>query len=161
MKCKYLNDRIGHAAAWLNLGMLGITFTVVVLRYFFNTGWVWLQESVVYLHAIALMSASAYALRVGAHVRIDLLNRRFSRRTRRLIERMGVILFLWPTCGLILYQAWPYVMASWSVNEGSADAGGLAYVYVLKTFILIYAGLLALEGALKLIDPESERGAHG
>src|SRR3546814_12913610 len=50
-----LNERVGRAVAWLTLLMVLITFAVVVLRYVYSIGWVWLQESYVWLHGIVFM----------------------------------------------------------------------------------------------------------
>ncbi|KOR27902.1 hypothetical protein TI04_12280 [Achromatium sp. WMS2] len=52
-----LNDWIGRAISWLAIVMVIVTFLVVVLRYGFNTGWIALQESVTYMHAMLFMSS--------------------------------------------------------------------------------------------------------
>ena len=46
-----LNSTVGRAAAWLCLAVVAIQFTVVLLRYVFDAGSVWLQESILYAHA--------------------------------------------------------------------------------------------------------------
>jgi len=45
----------------------------------------------------------------------------------------------------ILWTGWDYVSASWAIQETSAEAGGLAYLYILKSLILIMAGLVVLQ----------------
>jgi TRAP-type mannitol/chloroaromatic compound transport system permease small subunit len=37
-------------------------------------------------------------------------------------------------------------MMSWSLFEGSREAGGLPFLYLMKSYILIMAGLLFLQG---------------
>ena len=61
----------GHAAAWLILAMTLLTFLVVVLRYGLNEGWIWMQESITYLHATVFMVAAGWALQANEHVRVD------------------------------------------------------------------------------------------
>ena len=43
-------EATGRIVAWLTLAMVLIMFTIVVLRYLFNTGSIALQESITYLH---------------------------------------------------------------------------------------------------------------
>src|SRR4051812_35896109 len=66
-----LNAAIGRTAAWLCLLVVVVQFTVVVLRYAFGIGSIWLTESVIYGHAALFMLASAWTLREGGHVRVD------------------------------------------------------------------------------------------
>ena len=40
-----INDYVGRVISWLTLLMIVITFAVVILRYVFSLGWVWMQES--------------------------------------------------------------------------------------------------------------------
>ena len=48
-----LNEWIGRTVSWLTLGVVLVCFSVVVLRYVFNIGFVWMQDIYVWLHAIA------------------------------------------------------------------------------------------------------------
>ena len=50
-----LNDAVGRGVAWLTLAMVLVTFLVVALRYVFSIGWVWMQESYVWIHGIVFM----------------------------------------------------------------------------------------------------------
>ena len=62
----------------------------------------------------------------------------------------GVFIFLLPFCALVWITAWPYVLASWRTFEGSLEIKGLPGVFLLKSFILVYVALLALQ-SLSLI----------
>jgi len=55
-------EKTGHLVAWLTVAIVLVTFTVVVLRYLFNTGSIALQESITYLHATLFMLAAAWTL---------------------------------------------------------------------------------------------------
>lgn len=147
---------IGKAASWLILFMVLITFAVVVLRYGFNLGWVGLQESVTYLHAAVFMLAAAWTWQVDGHVRVDILYRGRSRRHRAWVNLVGTLLFLVPVCLYLLIIGWDYVAASWSLKEGSRQAGGLPFVYLLKSLILALPLLLLLQAACEI--PQTLRG---
>jgi len=146
---------IGKAVAWLILAMVLLTFIIVILRYGFNQGWIWLQESVTYMHAIVFMIAAAWTLQLDGHVRVDIFYRDRSRKYQALINIAGTVFFLLPFCIFMLIIGWEYVYASWRLFEGSREAGGLPLVYLLKSLILLLPGLLllqALSGLVQCID---------
>ena len=136
----------GRFVAWLTLAIVIVTFTVVVLRYLFSTGSIALQESITYLHAALFMLGAAWTLKQDGHVRVDIFYSKQNRRTRAWTDLLGTLLLLFPVCGFILYSSLDYVAASWSVQEGSQEAGGLDAVFLLKTAIPVMAVLLMLQG---------------
>jgi TRAP-type mannitol/chloroaromatic compound transport system permease small subunit len=135
----------GRAVAWLTLLMTLLTFFVVVMRYGFNQGWIWLQESVTYLHAAVFMVAAAWTLQTDDHVRVDIFYRDRSPRYRAAVNLAGTLLFLVPFGILMLAVGWDYVAASWSTHEVSREAGGLPAVWLLKSLILVLPALLLLQ----------------
>lgn len=142
-------DAVGRGAAWLNLGMVAVTCVVVVLRYAFDTGAIFLQESVVYLHGAALLTGLSYALRHDAHVRVDVLYSRLAPRARSWVNVLGHALFLAPLAAAVVVLSWGYVADSWAVLEGSQEVGGVPAVFLLKTLMPLAAFLLLLQaGAL-------------
>jgi len=132
--------------AWLTLAMVLITFAVVILRKLFETGSIALQESVSYLHAAVFMLGAAYTLKQDGHVRVDILYQKFTPRTRAWVDLLGTLLLLFPVCLYIFFSSLEYVGASWSMLEGSREAGGLDGVFLLKTAIPVMAVLLLLQG---------------
>jgi TRAP-type mannitol/chloroaromatic compound transport system permease small subunit len=139
-------DATGRLIAWLTLGMVLITFTVVILRKLFETGSIALQESVTYLHASVFMLGAAYTLKHDGHVRVDILYQKFTPRTRAWVDLLGTLLLLFPVCLFIFFSSLEYVIASWSLLEGSREADGLDGVFLLKTAIPVMALLLLLQG---------------
>ncbi len=140
-------DAIGRAAAWLNLGMVLVTCVVVALRYAFDSGAIFLQESVVYLHGAAFLLGLSYALQHDAHVRVDVLYARLGGRSRALVDMLGHVLFLMPLCATVAVVSSGYAMRSWAVLEGSPEVGGVPAVFLLKTLIPISAVLLFMQAA--------------
>jgi TRAP-type mannitol/chloroaromatic compound transport system permease small subunit len=138
-------DALGRGVAWLTLIMTMLIFAVVLLRYGFNLGWIWLQESVTYLHALIFMIAAAWAFQTDDHVRVDIFYRDRSERYRLAVNLAGTVLFLVPFSLFLLYIGWDYVAASWVNREASREAGGLPLVWLLKTLILALPSLLLVQ----------------
>jgi TRAP-type mannitol/chloroaromatic compound transport system permease small subunit len=148
-----INDGIGRALAWLTLGMVLVTFAVVLMRYVFGLGSTILQESVVYMHALVFMGAAGFALVHNGHVRCDIFYGAATPRAKAVIDIIGTFLFLIPTCVLVFWVTWPYAAASWAVLEGSPEGRmGIPAVFLLKTLILVFAGLLALQSVSLLLQ---------
>ena len=136
---------IGRAVSWLTLSMVVLTFAIVVLRYGLNQGWIWLQESVTYLHAMVFMMAAAWAFQADQHVRVDIFYRDRSPHYKAWVNLLGTLIFLLPFSIFLLIIAWDYVAASWSAMESSREAGGLPLVYLLKSLILVLPALLLIQ----------------
>ena len=158
-------DRLGQSISWLNLLMAIIVLVIVVLRYWLSIGSVALQESITYLHAALFMLGISYTLQHNGHVRVDIFYRNFSARRRALVDLAGLIMFLIPTCVLIIVSSWDYVIASWATGERSEERSGIAFVYGLKTLMIIMPSLLIVQGIagglrhgleLKLKHPNSD-----
>ncbi|NJO38235.1 MAG: TRAP transporter small permease subunit [Rhizobiales bacterium] len=126
--------------------MVLLQFVVVVMRYVFGIGSVIAQEAIVYMHATVFLAGAAYTLFHDGHVRCDIFYSDASPKTRALIDLIGVFLFLLPMCVMILWVSWPYVANAWAVLEGSQEGRlGIPAVFLLKTLILVFALLLALQ----------------
>lgn len=144
-------DRFGRLLAWLTLAMALLTTLIVVLRYGFNMGSILAQESVVYLHGTLFLLGAGYALKTGAHVRVDIFYRNFSPRRQAWVNSLGGIIFLLPLCGFIGISSWGYVSESWAMREASAEPGGIPAVYILKSLIPAAAINLALQGVAEVL----------
>jgi TRAP-type mannitol/chloroaromatic compound transport system permease small subunit len=147
----WLNTRIGRAAAWLCLAVVVIQFAVVLLRYLFGTGSIWLQESIIYSHAAMFLLAAAWTLKNEGHVRVDIFYASASPRRKAIVDLCGALILLIPFAGAILYFSWPYVARSWAIMETSREASGLPLVFVLKTLIPVFALMLILQGVAQAV----------
>ena len=155
-------DHSGRVLAWLALGMALLTTAIVILRYGFNTGSIFAQELVTYMHATLFMLGAAYALKQGAHVRVDIFYRNFSPRSKAWVNALGGVIFLMPLCVFIVGVSWNFVSESLAMRETSSELGGIAAVYLLKALIpamginLLLQGLAeTLRNALVLVERDA------
>lgn len=147
-------EMTGRMVSWLTLALGLAGFLVVVMRYAFDSGYIWMQETLTWMHAMVFMLGAAYTLKHDEHVRVDVIYRSLSVRTRAAIDLAGTILFLLPLCGYLVYETLPYVESSVRFGERSREAGGLPALFLLKAIIPLMAVLLTLQGlavALKCI----------
>ncbi|MCR4264927.1 TRAP transporter small permease subunit [Nitratireductor sp. ZSWI3] len=141
-----LNLLIGNIFSWLSLAIVLVCFTVVVQRYVFSISFVWMQDLYVWLNGAMFTAVAGFALLRNDHVRVDIFYRPASTRRKALVDLIGVILFLLPFSWIVYYYGWPFVRRSWRIYEASANVGGMPGLFVLKTFILAFALLIALQG---------------
>ncbi len=134
------------------LALVVVTFTVVMLRYVFQLGWIAMQESILYLHASLFLLGAAYTLKQDGHVRVDIIYRGLSARGKALVNLLGSLCLLLPVCSFLLWVSWDYVATSWSLREGSHETGGLPFVYLLKTLIPVSAFLLIVQGVSQALS---------
>ena len=144
-------DLTGRMLSWLIIAMMVVLFAVVILRYGLNTGSVFMQESVTYLHAAVFMLGAAYTLQKGGHVRVDIFYRNFSPRSQAWINSLGGIIFLLPICFYIGFISWEFVEQSWLIREVSTEPGGIPAVFLLKTLIPLMAINLGLQAIAEII----------
>lgn len=144
-------EATGRALAWCIPIMMLVTAAVVVMRYGFGYGLTAMQESVSYLHGSVFMLGAAYALKHGAHVRVDIFYQRFSPRQRAWIDSLGTLIFLLPLCGLIFLSSWDFSAKAWEIREASVEPGGIPAVFLLKSLIPLMAINLALQGLAELL----------
>jgi TRAP-type mannitol/chloroaromatic compound transport system permease small subunit len=163
----HITEKLGQLTGWLTLAMVLLSFLVVVLRYAFNLGWIAMQETVLYLHGFIFLIGASYALKADAHVRVDIFYQRFSVKTKALINILGTLLLLLPVLVFIFIISWQYVVLSWQIMEKSPEAGGLPFVYLAKSFILLFTLTLGLQGiaeigrnVLTLLSTDTAQGGN-
>jgi len=146
------NSVVGQASAWLTLAMVLVTFVIVIMRYAFDLGWIWLQETVTLMHAAVFMLAAAYTLARDEHVRVDIFYKNLTVRGQAIVDALGTAFFLVPVMVFLIWSSSSYVAVAWRIKETSVEAGGLAYPWipVLKTFIPVMAILLLLQAMVIL-----------
>ncbi|MDB9493514.1 TRAP transporter small permease subunit [Spirulina major CS-329] len=165
----HLNEWVGRFAAGLVLIMVGVGVWNVVGRYLGrfigqNLTSNALIEIQWYLFDLVFLLGAAYTLKHNDHVRVDVLFKRWSPKTKAWANAIGVVCFLMPFSLLVIYFSWSTVVNSWAIWEMSPDPGGLPR-YPIKTMILVSFALLIIQGLAELcraiaviLTPENHHG---
>ena len=141
-----LNTAVGKVVSWATLGMVLVTFLDVVMRYLFNTSFVFTQELEWHLFAFVFLMGAGYTLYVEGHVRVEVFYGKFSKKAKAWVNIFGVLLLLIPSCVMFIRTGIPFVHSSFAVMEGSPDPGGIPYRFLLKACIPGGYFLLLLQG---------------
>ena len=141
-----LNAVLGSAAAWAVLAMVLVQFAIIMLRFAFGLGSLWMQESLHYLLAVLVLFAAPWTLLANGHVRVDIFYADAAPRTQAKIDLAGALFLLIPFMAAIIWFSWPYAARAWAIMEGSREAGGIPLVFLLKSSIPAFAALMLLQG---------------
>lgn len=146
-----LNERLGRLISWLALFMVLTQFIVVLMRYVFGLGWIWVQESIIYMHATVFLAAAGYALVHDGHVRVDIFYGGMSDRGKAIVDFIGGVVFLLPMCAMISWASFGFVSRAWDIMEGSPEGdNGIPGIYILKSMIIVFCALVALQGLVMM-----------
>lgn len=143
--CNSFNKYLGRYVSWGVVLMVILMVTVVILRYALHQSAVWQQELIRYIHITVFMSSSGYALFRNDHVRVDVLYQKFSKKNQLLIDTIGTVILLIPFAIGTLYFSYDFIIQSWQLLEPSAEPLGLPGVYLMKSFIALFAITLLIQ----------------
>lgn len=141
-----MNRVVGNVFAWLALAIVLVCFLVVVQRYALHQTQLWMQDLYVWLSGAMFTAVAGFAMLRDDHVRVDILYRMWGIRGRAIADLIGVAIFLLPFIVVILIYAWPYVLRSWRLFEGSQNVGGMPGLFILKTFVIGFCVVVGLQG---------------
>lgn len=145
------NEAVGRITAWLTLGCVLTCFAVVVLRYGFNIGYPWMQELYVWQHAAVFMVGAGYTFLHKGHVNVDILYGRAGPRTKAWVDILGTLIFLFPWLGVLASSSASFILSSWSIREASGNPEGMPALYILKSAIWIFCGLMFVQGLALIV----------
>lgn len=139
LKLENFFDRFSNLMGWisasLTLVMLVNVFYDAIMRYFFRSGSIALQEMEWHLFSIAFLFGMAYTLKEDGHVRVDIFYERFSPRWKAVVNIGGVLILLLPLSVLIAEGSIWYVHEAYTQNEISGDPGGLTMRWLIKSVV--------------------------
>jgi TRAP-type mannitol/chloroaromatic compound transport system permease small subunit len=159
-----VNERVGRMVSWVTLGLVVVIFIDVVMRYLFNTSYVFTQELEWHLFGFIFLIGAGYTLLHDGHVRVDIIYQRLGLKGRGWINLCGVILFLIPGCLMVIVTSWKFAANSFSMLEGSADPGGIPFRFILKgciplgfTLLLFQGFSLGIHSVMQILGIEQEK----
>lgn len=152
-------DRVGRVTGWCSLLIVLVMAYNVLLRYFFRTGSVAMQELEWHLMAPICMLGLSYAILKDGHVHVDIFYGRFPERIQRVVQLISSVLVV-AVVAILFKLCIPYVLQSYSIGEKSPDPGGLSHRWILKAMLplgfallLIQSFAAMLHALTRVIDP--------
>jgi TRAP-type mannitol/chloroaromatic compound transport system permease small subunit len=147
--CDRLNEWVGGiVVSFAVLLFIGVIFSNVVMRYVFNTSFVFMAELEWHIFAFIFLIGAGFTLLHDGHVRVDIFYSMMNRKTQAWINALGVLLFLIPSCYLVLTTTIPWVIDAYRVGERSIDPGGLPARFLLKAALPAGYALILIQGVL-------------
>jgi len=86
----------------------GLVFMDVVMRFGFNSGFIWSQELTLHMSAWFVLFGCSYGVKQGSHIGVDAFVNLFPPIGRRILTTLGCLLSL-AYCGLIIYGGYVYL----------------------------------------------------
>ncbi len=108
MFIKYFNMAEEAIISLLLLTTTLLVFADVIMRFVFNTGFIWTQELTLHMSAWFVLFGTSYGIKVGSHIGVDAFVKLFPRGIRRLLTSLACLLSLC-YCGLIIFGSWVYL----------------------------------------------------
>lgn len=139
MLIRLLNRVEEGVISLLLVSMTLLVFLEVVLRFGFNTGFLWAQELTLHMSAWFVLFGVSYGLKVGAHIGVDAVVRLLPSKAKRVVSGIAVVLSL-VYCGLFLYGSWIYL---WKMKRIGIELEDIPIPLWIAHSILIF-GLVML-----------------
>jgi C4-dicarboxylate transporter DctQ subunit len=141
----------------LILGVMTVlTFVQVVLRYVFNSGFIWQLEANFYLFSWLVMIGISYCVRVRAHIGVDAAVRLLPTPARRAVGILVLLLALTYTV-LMMYGSFDYIHKMYIINVEAEDIPVATWKLSLCLplgFVLLFIRLL--EMGWRIVTGQSE-----
>jgi TRAP-type mannitol/chloroaromatic compound transport system permease small subunit len=144
------NEQVGKVAVWMVLLSCLVSAGNAASRYALDlssNAWLEIQW---YMFAGIVLLGAAYTLKRNEHVRVDVMYGRFRPRTQAWVDLLGMILFVMPTCLILLWMSWPFFLDAYTSGETSSNAGGLIR-WPVKIARPIGFAMLAAQGVSEII----------
>lgn len=145
-----VNERVGRLTMWLVLAAVLISAGNAIVRKAFNIGSNAFLEIQWYIFAAVFMLGVGYVMLKNAHVRIDFISSRLSKRTNAWIDAIGIVIFTIPLSIIMIDLGWPLFARALQSGEMSQNAGGLIRWPALMLVPLGFA-ILLLQSISELI----------
>ncbi|MBW1707318.1 MAG: TRAP transporter small permease subunit [Deltaproteobacteria bacterium] len=140
-----MNEWLGRGVAWVTTALVVVVFVDVVMRYAFNTSFVFTQELEWHVFGFIFLIGSGYTLLHDGHVRVDVIYQRLGFKGKAWTNLIGVIFFALPGCFMVVVTSWKVTHNAWLVMEGSPDPGGIPFRFIVKGFITVGFAIIFIQ----------------
>lgn len=127
-------------------GFILVIFSNVVMRYVFNTSFVFMAELEWHIFSFVFLMGAGFTLLHDGHVRVDVFYSLMDRKKQAFINFFGVLVFLIPSCWLVLMTTVPWAIDAYKIGETSIDPGGIPARFVLKAALPAGYLLMLIQG---------------
>ena len=117
---RFINRLEEILIAWLLAFMTLLTFVQVVLRYVFNSGWVWSLEATTYSFAALVLVGMSYGVRTQAHIAVDLLTRKLPTMPSAVVKLTATVVCI-AYALLMLYGSSIFVSSLYTLGNLARD----------------------------------------
>ena len=151
----YLEKTINSLGKFISLMIPVMTILMIVIivaRYFFGIGLTGVQELVMYIHALIFLGCAGYVHFKDEHVRVDIFYRDSSNTYKKNINFLLSLFFLIPVCFVVGFYSYELVEMSWKIKETSTEAGGLNFVYLQKSLVILFPATLLATFLYQLLN---------
>ena len=151
----YLEKTINSLGKFISLMIPVMTILMIVIivaRYFFGIGLTGVQELVMYIHALIFLGCAGYVHFKDEHVRVDIFYRDSSNSYKKNINFFFSLFFLIPVCFVVGFYSYELVEMSWKIKETSTEAGGLNFVYLQKSLVILFPATLLATFLYQLLN---------
>ena len=151
----YLEKTINSLGKFISLMIPVMTILMIVIivaRYFFGIGLTGVQELVMYVHALIFLGCAGYVHFKDEHVRVDIFYRGSSNSYKKNINFFLSLFFLIPVCFVVGFYSYELVEMSWKIKETSTEAGGLNFVYLQKSLVILFPATLLATFLYQLLN---------
>lgn len=162
--CDKINEWVGSVIVTSAVFIfILVIFSNVVMRYVFNISFVFMAELEWHMFAFIFLMGAGFTLLHDGHVRVDIFYSIMDKKRQALINFLGVIFFLIPSCYVVLTTTIPWVIVAYEIGEMSINPGGIPARFLLKAtlpagyFLMLLQGiLLGIKSAIILFEKPLE-----
>lgn len=142
-----INNWIGNVLVSVAVFLfIGVIFFNVILRYVFNNSYVFMAELEWHIFAFIFLVGAGYTLMHDGHVRVDIFYSLMDRKQKAVINLLGVLFLLIPSCYVVLTTTIPWVIVAYQINEISIDPGGIPARFAIKAMLPLGYFLMLIQG---------------
>ncbi|MBO7048931.1 MAG: TRAP transporter small permease subunit [Spirochaetia bacterium] len=145
-----INDYVGKTTMWIAFIIMILTVYEVVSRYVFKVANDWIFEVTIMAIGAQWALCGGFALSKGAHVAIDILSGKCSKKVQAFLDIISYCIFFFPTMIIIFIKGIEFAGKSWAVKEVTWSRFP-APLYLQKTIIPVMAFLLLIQGVAMFV----------
>lgn len=156
-----VGNGIGLASEWSGriiacgiIVMVAIVCYEVVMRYFFGAPTIWAFGALGMSLSIFISMGWAYVYRHRANLTVDIIYKRFSPKTKLILDIVFTLVFFFPLYGTLFYLFAAHAWATFQAGTTLSPFWGAWYpeVWPHRTMIALGFGLLCLQGIVNFVE---------